>query len=155
VSFDVDALIEEARSWKGTPYHHMARVKGAGVDCGQLLVACFAAAGYMEDFDPGYYTSDWHLHRDVDLYLQLVEKYMDRAEGDNDLPLADRKDFRANPGDVLMFRVGRVYSHGAIVTDWPNIVHSYLPSEMVEEVSLINTPMSVRPMRRYVPRISQ
>jgi len=148
-------IVAEARSWVGTPYHHMARVKGAGVDCGQLLVACFAAAGYVEDFDPGYYTSDWHLHRDVDLYLQLIEKYFDRAPEDTELPLKDRIDFTANPGDVLMFRVGRVYSHGAIVSEWPRIIHSYQPSEMVEEVSIINTPMSVRPMRHYIPRNSQ
>ena len=27
------AVVHEARTWIGTPFHHQARVKGAGVDC--------------------------------------------------------------------------------------------------------------------------
>lgn len=28
------------------------------------------------------------------------------------------------PGDVAVFRYGRCYSHGAIVTRWPEIIHA-------------------------------
>src|SRR5690349_11447583 len=34
-------LLDEARTWLLTPWHHNARVRGAGVDCGQLLIACY------------------------------------------------------------------------------------------------------------------
>lgn len=36
LSFDLQraAVVAEARSWIGTPYHNCADVKGAGVDCG-------------------------------------------------------------------------------------------------------------------------
>ena len=27
------AVVAEAESWLGTPYHHEARIKGHGVDC--------------------------------------------------------------------------------------------------------------------------
>jgi cell wall-associated NlpC family hydrolase len=27
------AVVAEARSWLGTPFHHQGRVKAAGVDC--------------------------------------------------------------------------------------------------------------------------
>ena len=27
------AVVKEAESWIGTPFHHAARVKGAGIDC--------------------------------------------------------------------------------------------------------------------------
>ena len=29
------------------------------------------------------------------------------------------------PGDVAVFRFGRTFSHGAIVTDWPRLIHAY------------------------------
>lgn len=150
---DTAAIVTAARGWVGTPYHHMARVKGAGCDCGQLLVASFAEAREIEDFDPGFYTSDWHLHRDEDRYLALVERYLRRVGGDTELPLsqrlADDTSWTLDPADVIVFRVGRCFSHGAIVTSWPNIVHAYLPSGIVEEVSILGTPMAARPMRVY------
>jgi cell wall-associated NlpC family hydrolase len=31
------AVVREAESWIGTPFHHAARVKGAGIDCLMLL----------------------------------------------------------------------------------------------------------------------
>ncbi|MDO6044547.1 hypothetical protein Q4P48_08410 [Neisseria gonorrhoeae] len=40
-------IVEEARSWLGTPYHHHAMVKGAGVDCAMLLVAVYGAVGLL------------------------------------------------------------------------------------------------------------
>lgn len=63
-------IVEEARSWLGTPYHHHAMVKGAGVDCAMLLVAVYGAVGLLpEGFDPRPYPQDWHLHRDCERYL--------------------------------------------------------------------------------------
>jgi len=32
------SLIDEARTWLGTPYHHQPRVKGVGVDCAMLTM---------------------------------------------------------------------------------------------------------------------
>jgi predicted AAA+ superfamily ATPase len=48
-----------------------------------------------------------------------------------------------------MWRVGRTFSHGGMVTEWPYIIHSYLPSSIVEEVDARHTPMGHRPMRVY------
>jgi cell wall-associated NlpC family hydrolase len=30
-----------------------------------------------------------------------------------------------SPGDIALFRFGRTYSHGAIVTEWPRLIHAY------------------------------
>lgn len=44
-------IVEEARSWIGTPYEHMGRTKGIGVDCSQHVIAVAIALGYLpEDF---------------------------------------------------------------------------------------------------------
>jgi cell wall-associated NlpC family hydrolase len=40
-------VVAEARSWIRTPYHNCADVKGAGVDCGMLLVRVFVDTGLM------------------------------------------------------------------------------------------------------------
>jgi len=151
---DRATVVSAVRGWVSTPYHHAARVKGAGVDCGQLILAAFEEAGAIPHVDAGYYTCDWHLHRSEERYLGFVEAYLSRADevyGERSLADRVREDplYAIAPGDVLVWRVGRCYSHGGIVTDWPRFVHAYLPSGIVEEVSLLGTPMAERPMRVY------
>ncbi|MGH6864514.1 MAG: hypothetical protein ACRECN_09680, partial [Methylocella sp.] len=102
------AIVREARSWIGTPYHAQADVKGAGVDCGMLLVRVFVDCGLCEPFDPRPYADDWYLHRSEERYLGFIvdrTKEVDPSAGSGPLP-----------GDVMVFRYGRCYSHGGIVT---------------------------------------
>lgn len=108
------AVLEEALSWLGTPYHPHGRVKGAGVDCAMLLGEVFHACGMLpDDWAPGYYAPDWHLHRSEELYLQGIQKYAKPVTGD------------PKPGDIALFKFGRTTSHGAIVVQWPRLVHAY------------------------------
>lgn len=44
------AVVAEAKTWIGTGFHHEARIKGAGVDCAQLLIAVFSACGFVPEF---------------------------------------------------------------------------------------------------------
>lgn len=104
-------VVAEARTWIGTPYHHHARVKGAGVDCAQILIAVFSAAGVIDAFDPGPYARDWHLHRSEEIYQQWLDRYGDRV----DVP---------EPGDVALYRFGRTFSHGGIVAP-EGVIHAY------------------------------
>ena len=39
------AAIAEAESWLNTPFEHATMIKGRGVDCIMLMVACFRANG--------------------------------------------------------------------------------------------------------------
>src|SRR5271156_6870557 len=66
------AVVVSARAWVGTPYHHMADVKGVGCDCAMLLVRVFCDLGLVEPFDPRPYTRDWHLHRGEERYLSAL-----------------------------------------------------------------------------------
>lgn len=113
-------VVKEALSWIGTPYHHMGRVKGAGVDCGMLLAEVFERAGIVPHIDIDYYPKDWHLHRDIERYLGWVEKYAVKVERD---PL---------PGDIILYQFGRCISHGAIVIKWPIVIHSYIQIGVIE-----------------------
>jgi NlpC/P60 family putative phage cell wall peptidase len=115
-------VVAEARSWLGTPYHHGARVKGAGVDCAQLLIGVFSAVGLIEPPRLENYPPDWHLHRSAERYLGVVLAHAHELEGDAPLP-----------GDVVLWRFGRCFSHGAIVIDWPLVIHAYLARPCVLE----------------------
>src|SRR5215469_180915 len=74
------AVIAEAKTWLKTPFHHMARVKGAGVDCGQLLLAVYHNAGCMPYIETEYYPRDFYLHSGVEWYKTIVEQYADETD---------------------------------------------------------------------------
>ena len=63
------AVVAEALSWLGTPYAHRQQLKSVGVDCAQLPLAVYAAAGVIGEADVGAYAAQWHLHRGEELYL--------------------------------------------------------------------------------------
>lgn len=127
------AILAEARSWLGTPYHHLGDVKGAGVDCAMILVRVYAAVGLTpHDFDPRPYAPDWHLHRSEEKYLGFVENYGYRV----DTPL---------PGDIALWRFGRAYSHAAIVLDADGtILHAYRDAGCVVLGSLHESALAKR-----------
>ncbi|HLY53939.1 MAG TPA: hypothetical protein VKS60_00195, partial [Stellaceae bacterium] len=137
------AVVAEARSWIGTPYHHGADLKGVGVDCAMLLVRVFADLGLLPPFDPRPYPRSWMLHRDEERYLGFI---LDRAQ-EVDVP---------GPGDVIVWRVGRTFSHGGIVTAWPLVVHAYAPARRVVEsdVSLPSRFTDPRHPRRFFSVLS-
>lgn len=142
-------VVLEARTWCGTPYHHHAGVRGAGVDCAQLILRAFAGAGIVEDFDPGPYTHDWHMHRSEERYLEAIEQRCRRVD-DCELPLTERPaDLRPDPADIVVFRHGRTYSHGGIVSQWPMIIHASYPAGCVLEEAVTGTLMARKPMRVY------
>jgi cell wall-associated NlpC family hydrolase len=114
----MNEIVKEARTWLGTPYHHLARVKGAGVDCAQILIGVFAAISLIKEFDTGDYPMDWMMHRDEERYLGFITRYADEVTD-------------PQPGDVVLYRIGRCYSHGGIVVQWPEIIHASRPDRMV------------------------
>ena len=105
-------IIDEAELWLRTPYHHMAAVKGAGVDCAQILIEVYYAVGLAEKPDVGYYPSDWMLHRSEEKYLAWLVKYCEEVD-------------KPQMGDIVMFKFGRCFSHSGIVTLWPQIIHAH------------------------------
>lgn len=106
-----EAVVAEARTWLKTPYHHRAAIKGAGVDCAQILVEVYSACGLIPHFDTGDYPPDWMMHREEERYLGFVLDYAHEVE-------------TPKPGDVVLYKVGRCFAHGGIVVDWPTIIHA-------------------------------
>jgi cell wall-associated NlpC family hydrolase len=148
---DQRALVRDlARGWIGTPYRHQAAVRGSGVDCARVLIEVYADAGLIERFIPPRYPPDWHLHHDEERYLNHLESFMGlpiREDGSIAQWKADG--YKPLMGDVIVWRVGRTYSHSAIVTDWPAVVHASAPSKIVEEVEILPGPAYNRPVKVY------
>lgn len=114
------AVLKELNTWLGTPYHHLAKVKGAGVDCVQLLIGVYQGAGLIGDVQTGEYSRTWHLHQDEEKYLERIMPWAKPT--DNPLP-----------ADVALFRFGRTVSHAGILIDYPYLIHSYYDSGVVKE----------------------
>lgn len=109
-------VVKAAKEWLRTPYHHLGKVKGAGVDCAMFPLAVYQECGLIPaDFQPPDYSMQWHLHHSEEKYLQAIEPFCIEKTG---APL---------PGDFIVFKFGRAFSHGAIVVNWPLIIHSYIP----------------------------
>ena len=108
-------IVEEAKSWIGTPYVSNAAIKGkrGGTDCAMFLVAVYGDVGLIpKEFDPRPYPPQWHVHRNEEKYLEYVLSFVKEIEG---LP---------KPGDLAMFKIGNVFAHGSIVTEWPHVIHA-------------------------------
>lgn len=109
------AIVEEAKSWIGTPYISNAMIKGkrGGTDCAMVLVGIYSNLGIIpKEFDPRPYPPQWHVHRNEERYLAYVLSFVKEIEGP------------PKPGDLAMFKIGKVFAHGAVIIDWPNVVHA-------------------------------
>jgi cell wall-associated NlpC family hydrolase len=109
-------IVRAAKEWLGTPYHHHSRVKKAGADCAMFPLAVYQECGILPlDYQPPEYSVQWHLHKSEELYLKEIDQFVTEISAS------------PQPADFVVFQFGRTYSHGAIVVEWPLIIHSYIP----------------------------
>lgn len=123
---DRTAIIAEARTWIGTPYHHQASMKGAGCDCLGLVRGVWRGVYGTEPEVPPAYSRDWaEAHRQETL-ADAAGRHM------RPVPTPD-----IQPGDVMLFALNEraPAKHCAILTEPERMVHSY-ESHPVAEVSL-------------------
>ncbi len=122
-------VVAAARSWLGTPYHHMADLKSVGVDCAMLLVRVYCDLGIVEKFDPRPYTCDWMMHRNEERFMGFLFARAHAVE-------------TPGLGDVILFKVGRCHAHGGIVSKVEplTIIHAFLPVGRVVEDELARSP---------------
>lgn len=118
------AVVAEAMTWLGTPYHHCADIKGVGVDCALILMRTYANAGLIDFVDPRPYSPEWHLHRSEELYIAWLER------------MGARQVQAPALGDVVLFHFGRCFSHGSVVVEEAphvedtQVLHAYLEREV-------------------------
>ena len=118
----MNSMVAEAYTWLGTPHVNQAKVKGKGVDCGMLLIACLENTGRIKKgaIQIAPYSNEWHLHHSTEWFLKVVEKYC------NKISMVD-----IQPGDFLLYRFGRCVSHGGIYVGDNHIIHSLVGQGVV------------------------
>lgn len=102
-------VVALAREWLGTPYRHDARIKGVAGDC-TFFAVVYEEAGLIPPVAIAPYSPQAHLHRESRIYIETVRRFAVEV----DTP---------RPGDVVLYFIGRDYSHGGVVVDWPHIIH--------------------------------
>ena len=108
-------VLESARGWIGTPYHHQASVRGVGCDCLGLIRGVWRELYGTEPPGLGPYTGDWA-----------------EATGNEALLLAARRHLTetaitaARPGDVLIFRLqhNAVAKHAGVLAGEGRMIHA-------------------------------
>lgn len=130
-------VVEAAQDWLTTPFHDGAALKGAGVDCAMFVRAVYAEAGVVPAVEVAPYPPQWHLHRNEELFLRYVEPVATEiAEGE------------AAAGDLVLFRFGRCFAHGAILADGAGrFLHAHPPAVAYD--SLDGALVSARPRRFF------
>lgn len=118
---DREAIVKEALTWSGTPYQHQVGLKGVGVDCAYLVGKVAEGVGLIDEFKVEPYSVEWHLHSREEKMCNIVEGF-----GCTPVPVADTQ-----PGDILIFKYGRVGSHMGIYVGRNLFIHAHLPSGKV------------------------
>jgi hypothetical protein len=98
-----------------------------------LLVRVYCDLGLVPPFDPRPYTRDWMLHRNEEKYLGYLLARASLVE-------------KPGPGDVILFRIGRCFAHGGIVTKTEplSFVHAFAAAKVVLEDDLRNSELATR-----------
>lgn len=97
-------IVETARSYLGTPFHHQARLKGVGVDCVGLVI-CVAR-------ELGYIPHDW----DVKGYGRIPDGLQLSHHLNERMTRIEKIDLM--PGDVVLVAFTKHPQHIGIVGDY-------------------------------------
>ena len=133
------SVIQAAKSWCGTPFHHGAAIKGkrGGVDCGRLLAEVYREACVLSEIGIPHFAHDFFLHERTERYLDLVRQHMTEVT-------------KPQAGDLVLFLFGHVYSHGGIVVEWPLIIHANGASAHPQvEIGDVNQPPLLRRLAKF------
>lgn len=116
-------IIEEAKSWVGTPYHHQARIKSIGVDCANLIAGIAENVGYPTVTLEAY-SNQWHLHNDEEKMINILTSY------------GCTQTEKLVPGAIITFQFGKVSGHIGIMVSETTFVHADVRVGKVTEVTL-------------------
>ena len=118
-------LCLEAARWIGTPFVAHGAIRGAGVDCvnlvGQILIAC----GHATDFAMPHYAMDGGKHNRTSQLLDYLDARHDfvRVSSATGVIAPPQVDW-TQPGDVLCFTIGRSSHHVGMLVRGKTFVHA-------------------------------
>jgi cell wall-associated NlpC family hydrolase len=106
-------IIRIARTYHDTPYHHLGRIKGVGIDCLGLIICVAQELGLPVRDKPTYsrYATGLNLFQEFEEQCQPCER---------------------GEGAILIFAMRKLPNHCGIETrldGQPSVIHAYGPSE--------------------------
>ena len=107
-------LLAAAQRWLGTPFREYAHICGAGVDCVQPAAALLEEAGLATGLEFPPYSVDFGDYADSSPVLAWFKARPEWTA----VPAED-----IAPGDVLLFRVGRVVNHVGVALGGQRFCH--------------------------------
>jgi hypothetical protein len=132
------SVVDEAKTWIGTPFVHQQCRKGVGVDCCTILTAIYGRVCGLEIELP-HYDVQWNLHDDNQSYLKAilqhcveVSPFMNEDFVPEEMsysarflgPTLDWWDRKVPlPGDIGVWWFGRKWAHCTIVLEWPSVLN--------------------------------
>ncbi|WP_299549297.1 NlpC/P60 family protein [uncultured Tateyamaria sp.] len=133
-------IVDEARTWIGTPYIHQMAARGAGTDCLGLVRGVWRAVVGSEPERPPAYSMDWSEPQGHELLWSAAMRH-----------LVPKTATQPECGDVILFRMreGGVAKHLGIQSEVgaaPRFIHAYSGHGVVE------SPLSKPWARRIVAR---
>lgn len=135
-------IVQLARAWIGTPYHHQASVRGVACDCLGLVRGIWRERHGSEPEALPPYTPDWGEGGGQEVLLSAALRHL--LPADQDEPLC--------PGDVVLFRMraGAVAKHLGIISaagEAARFIHAYNAHGVVD--SPLTTPWRNRIAARF------
>lgn len=118
-----DEIVDAARLWLGTPYHHQASLRGVGCDCLGLVRGVWRDLCGAEPETPPPYSPSWaESLRQETLALAAARHLRSLAATE------------ARPGDVLLFRWREHLpaKHCAILAGPDRIIHAHDGASVAE-----------------------
>jgi hypothetical protein len=160
-------LVEEAKSWIGTPFVHHQCVKGAGVDCCTILTAVYDSALGIHIELP-HYDVQWNLHTDSQPYLTEILRHCREVSpwpGEDYVPepystWKSARGFKVErwdqkpplPADLALWWFGRAWAHVTIVLEWPTVLNPMMHARVTPERAHTIGSISTMAMRMRVMR---
>lgn len=117
-------VVEEARAWLETPYHHQQSVQGVGCDCLGLVRGIFRAVIGPEPAVAPNYSRDWAEASGRETLREACELYMTPIDRD-----------AAAAGDVLLFRMTprAVAKHLGVLVAPGRMIHAFEGVGVIEQ----------------------
>jgi cell wall-associated NlpC family hydrolase len=130
-------VVAEALSWLGTPYGHRQATKGLAADCALFPVRVYQSIGVLGAVEIPEYSEQWFLHHAEECYIDAI-----LAAGATETDALD-------PANFVVWKFGLAYSHGAIIVDWPGVVHSLKPDGVMTANALTDGQLRRRPYKVF------
>jgi len=136
-----DEIVQEARRWVGTPFHHRASACGSGADCLGLLRGLWRRFYGAEPAPMPPYTRDWSEAAGQEHLWQGLAAHM-----------VEKPASSARRGDVILMRmrdkgVAKHLGVQSSLGSQPQFIHAFWGHGVVE--SALSTPWARRVVARF------